>query len=112
LTKRNATVYYLTSINQLKDITMSYGTPIHILYAVEAWTALQPVGRALLPAEASAEIRAMVTSDAAKKGLGRSVIADLLVKHAGWQRSGRMLFLPPGARNTSPAPKPIQEMVI
>ena len=93
---------------------MSYGTPIHILYALETWTAMQPVGRALLPAEASAEIRAMVTSDAAKKGLGRSVIADLLVKHAGWQRSGRMLFFPPDTRNLSaaPVPKPIREEVI
>jgi len=89
---------------------MSHGTPMHILHALETWTAMQPVGRALLPAEASAEIRAMVTSDAAKKGLGRSVIADLLVKHAGWQRSGRLLFLPPGARN--PSPVPIREEVI
>ena len=90
---------------------MSYTPPQHIIYALQAWTAQQPRGIALSPGEASASIRATM-SDAAKKGLGRSVIADLLIAHAGWQRSGRLLFLPAGVRNPSPAPKPIPEMVI
>ena len=91
---------------------MSHSTPIHIIYALQAWTALQPIGRALSPAAASDEIRAIVTGDAAKKGLGRSVIASLLVEHAGWQRSGRLLFLPPGARNPAPKPLPDREELI
>lgn len=86
---------------------MSHSTPIHITYALQAWTAQQPAGRALSPAAASDEIRATVTSDAAKKGLGRSVIAALLVEHAGWQRSGRLLFLPPGVRKPAPATEPL-----
>ena len=88
---------------------MSYTPLPHIIYTLQAWTAQQPIGRALSPAEASAEICAYMT-DRARKGLGRTVIADLLIEHAGWQRSGRLLFLPPGARN--PAPKPLPEMVI
>ena len=85
-------------------------TPLpHIIYTLQAWTAQQPIGRALSPAEASAEICAYMT-DRARKGLGRSVIAGLLVEHAGWQRSGRLLFLPPGVRKS--VPKPLPEMVI
>jgi len=90
---------------------MSYTPPQHIIYALQAWTALQPRGIALSPGEASEAIRATM-SDGARKGLGRSVIANLLIAHAGWQRSGRMLFLPPGARNPPPAPKPTREEVI
>ena len=87
-------------------------TPLpHIIYALQAWTAQQPIGRALSPAEASAEICAAMT-DGARKGLGRSVIAALLVEHAGWQRSGRLLFLPPGVRKPAPKTLPDQEMVI
>ena len=88
---------------------MSYTPLPHIIYTLQAWTAHQPIGRALSPAEASAEICATMTGGA-KKGLGRSVIAALLVEHAGWQRSGRLLFLPPGVRK--PAPKPLPEMPI
>ena len=84
---------------------MGYAPPQHIIYALQAWTALQPRGIALSPGEASASIRATM-SEAAKKGLGRSVIADLLITHAGWQRSGRLLYLPP------PVPKPTREEAI
>ena len=88
-------------------------TPLpHIIYTLQAWTALQPIGRALSPAAASDEIRATVTSESARTGLGRTVIADLLVEHAGWQRSGRLLFLPPGVRKTAPAPAPATEPLI
>ena len=84
----------------------------HVIHAIQAWTAQQPRGIALSPGEASNLIRAAMPSEAARIGLGRTVIADLLIEYAGWQRSGRMLFLPPGARNTSPVSKPIREEVI
>jgi hypothetical protein len=78
----------------------------HVIHVIQAWTAQQPRGIALSPGEASNLIRAAMPSEAAKTGLGRTVIADLLIEHAGWQRSGRLLYLPP------PAPKPIREEVI
>ena len=82
-------------------------TPLpHVIHVIRAWTAQQPRGIAMLPAEASASICDGLPSDAAKTGLGRTVIADLLIDHAGWQRSGRLLFLPPGVRKTAPAPAP------
>lgn len=88
-------------------------TPLpHIIYTLQAWTAQQPIGRALSPAEASASICAGLPSEAARTGLGRTVIANLLVEHAGWQRSGRLLFLPPGALKPAPKPMPVHAMVI
>ena len=81
-------------------------TPLpHVIHVIQAWTALQPRGIALSPSEASASICAGLPSEAARTGLGRTVIADLLIEHAGWQRSGRLLFLPPGVRK--PAPEPL-----
>ena len=72
---------------------MQNKTPPHIIHAIQTWTALQPRGTTLLPAEASDSIRATM-SEAARKGLGRTVISDLLIEHAGWQRSGRLMYLP------------------
>ena len=88
-------------------------TPLpHTIHIIQAWTAQQPRGIAMLPAEASASICAGLPSEAARTGLGRTVIADLLVEHAGWQRSGRLLFLPPAVRKPVPKPMPVHEMPI
>jgi hypothetical protein len=79
----------------------------HTIHIIQAWTAQQPRGIALSPSEASASICAGLPSESARTGLGRTVIADLLIEHAGWQRSGRLLFLPPGVRKPLPDVAPV-----